>query len=62
MSALALLKENGPVSFRPNIIELKGLSKHFGKLSVLEDISFRVRKKEILAILGSSGSGKSTLP
>ena len=61
MSALALRKENSPVSFRPNIVELKELSKHFGKLSVLDDISFKVREKEILAILGSSGSGKSTL-
>lgn len=61
MSAVAVLKETGIVSFRPNIIELRGLSKHFGGLSVLEDINFRVRRKEILAILGSSGSGKSTL-
>lgn len=44
-----------------NIIELKGLSKHFGRLDVLENINFDVREGEVLAILGSSGSGKSTL-
>lgn len=47
-------------SVRPNIIELKALSKYFGELKVLDNIDFSVREGEILAILGTSGCGKST--
>ena len=44
-----------------NILELKNISKHFGNLCVLEDISVTVSKGEVVAIIGPSGSGKSTL-
>lgn len=37
------------------------ISKSFGKLKVLEDISFRVEPTEILCIKGKSGEGKTTL-
>lgn len=43
------------------IVELKGLSKYFGTLKVLDDINLSVHKGEVLAIIGPSGSGKSTL-
>ncbi|MDR2745808.1 MAG: ATP-binding cassette domain-containing protein, partial [Treponema sp.] len=43
------------------IIRVQGLSKSFGELRVLRDISFTVRQGEVVAILGPSGSGKSTL-
>src|SRR5690606_13786103 len=42
-------------------IELTGISKHFGSLEVLRDISLSVEQGEILALLGTSGCGKSTL-
>lgn len=44
-----------------SIIEVSHLKKSFGKLQVLKDISFKVEKGDVIAILGSSGSGKSTL-
>lgn len=38
-----------------------GVSKRFGKTSVLEDINFEVAEGEILVLLGASGSGKTTI-
>ncbi|MGN0623943.1 MAG: amino acid ABC transporter ATP-binding protein [Oscillospiraceae bacterium] len=43
------------------ILEVKNLSKNFGELKVLRDISFNVEKGQAVSIIGPSGSGKSTL-
>lgn len=42
------------------MIEVKNLSKSFGNLSVLNNISERIKDKEVVCIIGPSGSGKST--
>lgn len=42
-------------------IELRGISKYFGKVAANEDISLTLKKGEILALLGENGSGKTTL-
>lgn len=41
------------------VIELKDVSKSFGNLHVLKNISFKVERGETLAIIGGSGVGKS---
>ena len=43
------------------MLEVKNLSKSFGQLDVLKDISFSVEKGDVIAIIGPAGSGKSTL-
>lgn len=43
------------------MIEIKNLSKWYGKLQVLKDINLSVKEKEVVVIIGASGSGKSTL-
>jgi ABC-type Fe3+/spermidine/putrescine transport system ATPase subunit len=45
----------------PVAARIIGLSKRFGKTSVLEDIHFDVAEGEILVLLGASGSGKTTI-
>src|SRR5215217_7647556 len=45
----------------PAAASVVGLSKHFGKTSVLENISFDVAEGEALVLLGASGSGKTTI-
>jgi arginine/lysine/histidine transport system ATP-binding protein len=43
------------------VIKVEGLSKSFGELDVLHDISTHIKKGEVVAIIGPSGSGKSTM-
>lgn len=43
-----------------NAIEVRNLSKSYGDLKVVNDISFAVREGELFAFLGPNGAGKST--
>ena len=43
-----------------NIIEIEHLSKSFGDVKAVQDISFRVKTGELFAFLGVNGAGKST--
>jgi branched-chain amino acid transport system permease protein len=42
-------------------IEVHGLSKHFGSLTVLESVEFTARRAELLSLVGPNGAGKTTL-
>ena len=43
------------------ILEVKGMTKRFGGLTAVNDVSFVVNEREILSVIGPNGAGKSTL-
>ena len=45
----------------PPLIDVQNLSKYFGSVIALKDISLRVRAGEVMCLLGDNGAGKSTL-
>src|ERR1041384_7106684 len=44
-----------------HILELDGVSKRFGTVAALQDVSLRLRRGEVHCLLGDNGAGKSTL-
>jgi ABC-2 type transport system ATP-binding protein len=45
---------------QPTLIEVKSLDKKFGAIHAVKNLSFSVRKGEVLGFLGPNGAGKST--
>ncbi len=43
------------------VLEVQGLSRHFGALAALAGVSLQVRAGEIFSVIGPNGAGKSTL-
>ena len=43
-----------------NLVEVKNLKKNYGSKEAVKDISFAIKKDEILGLLGPNGSGKTT--
>jgi osmoprotectant transport system ATP-binding protein len=42
------------------MIEIKNLSKKFGDITAVDDVSFEIKKGEVFVLLGTSGCGKTT--
>jgi branched-chain amino acid transport system ATP-binding protein len=42
-------------------LEVKALSKHFGGIRAIEEVSFHTKNRTILSIIGPNGAGKTTL-
>ncbi len=51
---------NRPADASAAMIEADGLCKYYGSFAAVEDVSFRVRRGEVVAFLGPNGAGKST--
>lgn len=43
------------------LMELRNVSKHFGRVYALENVNMTIRPAEVLSLLGDNGAGKSTL-
>ncbi len=62
MSASALpAQPEPPVPAGAPVLEVRGVTKSFGALSVLRGIDLTLRQGEVLGLVGDNGAGKSTL-
>ncbi|MEM7059106.1 MAG: ABC transporter ATP-binding protein [Pseudomonadota bacterium] len=61
MNAPTTVSERLSQTGTANALELRGVTKLFGALAAIEDVSITVRPGERRAVLGSNGAGKTTL-
>ena len=45
----------------PLVLEIKGLTSHYGRIQALHGVDIEVRKGQLVALVGANGAGKTTL-
>ncbi|PID72417.1 MAG: multidrug ABC transporter ATP-binding protein [Desulfobulbus propionicus] len=43
------------------MIQINGLSRHYGEFKAVNDVSFEIKQKEVVGLLGHNGAGKTTI-
>jgi branched-chain amino acid transport system ATP-binding protein len=61
MSAGQLLTASGAATKPPPLLDVRGLTRRFGGVSAVKDVSFSVSAGSIKGIIGPNGAGKTTL-
>jgi branched-chain amino acid transport system ATP-binding protein len=49
------------MSLSPPLLEVENLTKHFGGLTAISNVSFRIDKGQVVGLIGPNGAGKTTL-
>jgi ABC-type branched-subunit amino acid transport system ATPase component len=63
-AAVAAPKQSRPLRSQATediVLEVRNLSRAFGGLKAVQDVSFKLRRNEILGIIGPNGAGKTTV-